>query len=64
MQSPYLTTNELADRWGISSMTLRKWRWQGSGPAYIKLGESRNAEVRYHIDDVERYEANNTYVPG
>jgi hypothetical protein len=61
--SPYLTTNELAERWSISPGTLRKWRWLAVGPAYVKLGDARNAEVRYHIDDVKQYEEGNTYAP-
>ena len=43
-----LTENQLADKTGISPRTLQKWRWEGGGPPYIKLGRS----VRYRLSDV------------
>jgi predicted DNA-binding transcriptional regulator AlpA len=34
----FLTQNELAEMWGVSPNTLRKWRWEGKGPRFVKLG--------------------------
>jgi hypothetical protein len=48
----YLTQNELAERWKISSRTLERWRWRKLGPPYCRLGGS----VRYRLADVEAYE--------
>lgn len=48
----FFTTGELASRWAQSNRTLEGWRLKGIGPEYHKIG----ASVRYHIDDIERYE--------
>jgi len=45
----------------LKSDTLRKWRVANIGPAYIKLGDGRNSEVRYRIDDVEAFEKSNRF---
>lgn len=57
-----LTSKELSDRWKIVENTLRKWRIANIGPNYIKLGEQRNSEVRYRLEDVEAFELSNRYV--
>jgi predicted site-specific integrase-resolvase len=59
--SKILTPKELCERWKIADNTLRKWRVANVGPAYIKLGEGRNSEVRYRIDDVEAFEKSNRF---
>lgn len=51
-----LTSKQLAIRWGLAENTIRKWRVAGIGPAYMKLGDGRSAEVRYRIVDVEQWE--------
>jgi hypothetical protein len=60
--SQLLTPKELCDRWKIADNTLRKWRVANTGPNYIKLGESRNSEVRYRLADVEAFERTNRFV--
>lgn len=50
--SGHLSENQLAERWSISARTLQRWRPQGLGPAYLKLG----GRVVYPIADVEEYE--------
>ncbi|WP_431266931.1 hypothetical protein [Dankookia sp. P2] len=37
----------------MSSRRLERWRWQGIGPGYLKLG----GRVVYPLDEVERFEA-------
>ena len=49
----FLTQAELARRWRISPRTLERWRWLGTGPAYIKAG----GRVIYALADIEAYEA-------
>jgi predicted site-specific integrase-resolvase len=56
-----LTPKELCERWKVADNTLRKWRVANVGPAYIKLGEGRNSEVRYRITDVEEFEKMNRF---
>jgi DNA-binding transcriptional MerR regulator len=36
---------------GISTDTLRDWRYRGVGPAYVRVGQ----QVRYDLRDLERY---------
>jgi hypothetical protein len=60
--SQLLTPKELCERWKVADNTLRKWRVANVGPTYIKLGEGRNSEVRYRLDDVEAFERTNRFV--
>jgi hypothetical protein len=50
---------DLADRWRMSPRTLERWRWEGRGPHYLKLGN----RIAYRIEDVEAYEAANAMAP-
>jgi excisionase family DNA binding protein len=49
----YLTTEKLAEFLNISVQTLNKWRWEGKGPRFVKLG----SRVVYDQADVEAYMA-------
>ena len=51
-----LTTKELAKYLGIGESTLLQYRFDGTGPSYIKLGHL----VRYRISDVEAWLAKRT----
>ncbi len=53
----YLTPDQLAEMWGISANTLRKWRWEGKGPKFVKLG----SRVVYRLVDVEAYADSNLF---
>jgi hypothetical protein len=44
--------NELAQRWGLSVKTLRRWRQEKLGPIFCKMG----ARVTYLISEIEAYE--------
>ena len=54
-----LTTAELAKRWKMTEDAIRKQRIFGRGPSYIKLGDSDKSHVRYKIEDIEAFEAQN-----
>lgn len=43
-----LDEKELASRWKVSVRTVRKWRLDGKGPAYLKI----EGAVRYRLSDV------------
>lgn len=51
-----LTTEELSQRWKLHSKSLSNWRVKNIGPAYIQLGEGKNAKVLYRIEDVVAFE--------
>ena len=44
---------------GVAVQTLRNWRHQRRGPAYVKLGRS----VRYRILDLDEYLLNRKIDP-
>jgi hypothetical protein len=49
----HLNQVELARRWSLSHRTLERWRWEGNGPRYLKVG----GRVLYRLTDIESYEA-------
>ena len=49
----FLLERELAERWRISVRTLQRWRGEGSGPAFLRLGR----RVAYRLSDIESFEA-------
>ncbi|MBM3952647.1 MAG: helix-turn-helix domain-containing protein [Rhodospirillales bacterium] len=53
MNSPFLNQIELAGRWRLSHRTLERWRWQGRGPRYLKIG----GRVVYRAEDIDAYES-------
>lgn len=48
----HLTQHQLARRWGLSPRTLERWRWIGTGPAFLKIG----GRVAYRVEDIEAWE--------
>ena len=50
-----MTADEAADFLRVSSATLSRWRADGSGPKYIKLGVRRRGPVRYRFDDLAAF---------
>lgn len=47
-----LTEADLASRWGMSPKTLQRWRMEGRGPHYLKLGK----RVSYPVKAVIAFE--------
>lgn len=48
----HLNPHKLAQRWGMKAATLERWRIEGLGPVFLKLG----SRVMYRLEDVETYE--------
>ena len=48
----HLDENRLAERWSISPRTLQRWRQDGKGPPFLKLG----GRVMYRVSDIETWE--------
>jgi len=57
--SDYLTAVQLAERWGVHRVTLKRWRDAGKGPAYFRTP----GFVLYPLAEVEQYEQANTITP-
>ena len=51
----YLTDAQLADRLHVTARTTMRWRRDGNGPAYLRVGVRR---VLYRRADVEAWLAN------
>lgn len=46
-----LTPDQTAERLCVAEMTLRKWRWEGKGPRFVKMGR----KVLYRQVDLNDY---------
>lgn len=51
-QRQWFSNEDVADRYGVSVATIRKWRHEGTGPAGVKFGR----HVRYSLAELERWE--------
>lgn len=49
----FLSEADLALRWQKSRRSLQRWRAEGVGPPYHRIGHA----VRYRVSDVRAYEA-------
>lgn len=54
-----MTESEAASRLGLKVATLRAWRNQGRGPAYVRLGRA----VRYLAIDIDEFLNSNRHNP-
>ncbi len=52
MALEHINQVELSRRWRLSPRTLERWRWQGTGPHYLKVG----GRIVYRLADVLAYE--------
>ena len=50
----HLTILELSERWGVHVNTLQRWRTEGGGPKFVRLGLKR---ILYPVSEVEAYES-------
>ncbi|MBL6080217.1 helix-turn-helix domain-containing protein [Belnapia sp. T18] len=54
----YHSAKEVAERFGISECTLGRWREEGEGPPYLRLGRRR---VAYAAAGLAAWVAGNTH---
>ena len=57
MEKLVLDEQDLSARWGVNVKTLKRWRNEGHGPRYIKIGRS----VTYFPKDIEHFETHSLY---
>ncbi len=56
MNAPeYLSPKEASEFLGVSTHLLQKWRSNGVGIPYIKLGQSTSSVIRYQKSDLLEY---------
>ena len=67
MTEPYLTTDQLASRWGVSPATIKGQRARGNGPQYYRaplIALPRGTpRVRYPLSQVLAFEQANNITP-
>ena len=51
MATKLLTDKEAAELLGLKPKTLARWRWQGKGPIFRKIGR----KPLYALEDLEAY---------
>lgn len=63
----YLTTEDLAIRYGVTYGTIKRWRREGRGPVYQSLDklklDPRLPRVRYYLADVLAFEQAKNITP-
>lgn len=52
MKVVHLEARDLAERWNVHLDTLKKWRWNGRGPQFLKL----NGKIVYPLDQIIEFE--------
>jgi hypothetical protein len=55
-----LSTKLLSRRWNIAPRTLERWRAEGRGPQFVRIGR----HVRYRKIDIQAFEAKNIGAAG
>lgn len=53
----HLTQNDLANRWNKSVHTIERYRSDGVGPVYLKIG----GKIMYRLTDIEKFESARLY---
>ena len=57
-QNEYLDEGGLQERYQIPPRTAQRWRTEGTGPAFVRLGKRR---IVYRVADVEQWLAQRTF---
>lgn len=56
MRNPATVSRRIASEiTGLAPSTLKKLGTQGRGPAFIKLGTSKQARTLYRVDEIENW---------
>ena len=52
LRESFIKTKELAYKWDLTVLTLKRWRWEGTGSRFSKKGRG----VFYNIEEIQKYE--------
>lgn len=52
---PMIGQDDVARVLGVSEYTVQRWRVQGVGPRFAKLGPGKRARVAYRLEDLLAY---------
>jgi transcriptional regulator with XRE-family HTH domain len=66
-EQQFLTSDQLAERYGLSPATIADWRRKNRGPEYYTLPKyavaSGSAKVRYELNKILKWEKENNITP-
>jgi len=57
---PLVHERDAANILCVSPALLRRWRWAGDGPPYVRVGGPNGRAVRYRASDLKHWMAANT----
>ncbi len=60
---PLLHERDAAQRLGLTEASLQKYRYLGTGPAFVRPGGRKRGAVRYQLSDLDEWIAANRVVP-
>lgn len=60
-EDPYLSTAAVAALLNIDKRTLQRYRSNGGGPRFIKLGPGKRAKILYLRTDIDQWLASRTF---
>jgi len=67
IEQQFLTSDQLAERYGLSPATIADWRRKDRGPDYYTLPKyavsSGSAKVRYELSKILEWEKENNITP-
>ena len=67
IEQEFLTSDQLAERYGLSPATIADWRRKNRGPEYYTLPKyavaSGSAKVRYELNKILKWEKENNITP-
>jgi predicted site-specific integrase-resolvase len=59
-----MDTHQAAAYLGVHPSALHRWRREGRGPAWVRLGDGPRPRVRYRAEDLVAYVAGQAVAPG
>ena len=67
IEQQFLTSDQLAERYGLSPATIADWRRKNRGPEYYTVPKyaisSGSAKVRYELKEILKWEQANNITP-
>ena len=60
----WLTTKQVAERWGLATRTVQNWRQRGVGPKYTRVSLGNRFEIQYKLDTIKEFEKASRLVKG